>query len=27
MSFNEIYHARSFQHTYVLQVSEKCRAA
>lgn len=27
MSFNEIYHARSFQHTYVLQVSKKCRAA
>lgn len=27
MSFNEIWHARSFQRTYVLQVSEKCRAA
>jgi hypothetical protein len=27
MSFNEIWHARSFQRTYVLQVSEKYRAA
>jgi hypothetical protein len=27
MSLNEIWHARSFQYTYVLQVSEKCRAA
>jgi hypothetical protein len=27
MSLNEIWHARSFQHTYVLQVSKKCRAA
>jgi hypothetical protein len=27
MSFNEICHTRSFQYTYILQVSEKCRAA
>jgi hypothetical protein len=27
MSFNEIWHARSFQYNYVRQLSEKRRAA